>query len=209
MNDAGTNDVVLSLILLGLGAVLVFWGGSALRALIALAGAVVGFFLGAELVQRQVGGELLGTFWGWVAAVVGALLLGLLAYLWYWLGVIVWVAAMGYVLGGFLASTFGAEEDWVLVTAGLVVAGLLVVIAVVASLPALLLVIVSAWSGATLVVTGVMLLVGEINQRQIERAFSIATPGWLWYGALAVVFVVGLVVQLGLTSRRPSQSIGG
>ncbi|MFD1825240.1 MULTISPECIES: DUF4203 domain-containing protein [Mumia] len=209
MNDAGTNDVVLALILLGLGVVLVFWGGAALRALIALAGAVVGFFLGAELVQGQAGGELLGTTWGWVAAIVGALVLGVLAYAWYWLGVVIWVGAMGYVLGVFLANAFGADKDWVFTTVGIIVAAVLVIIAVVASLPALLLVIVSAWSGATLALTGVMLLVGEINDQQIDHAFSLADPSWLWYGALVVLFVVGLVVQLGATSRRSAQSVGG
>jgi len=209
MNDSGMNDVVLALILLGLGVVLVFWGGAALRTLIGLAGAFVGFFLGAELVQERVGGELLGTPWGWVAAIAGAIVLGILAYVWYWLGVVIWVGAMGYVLGVSLASAFGADEDWVLTTVGLVVAALLVLIAVAASLPSLLLVAVSAWSGAILVVTAAMLLFGEIDERQINHAFRVAEPSWLWYGAAAVVFVVGLVAQLGLTSRRPAQSVGG
>lgn len=207
--DGGVNDVVLALLMLGLGIILVFWGGAALRALIALAGAFVGFFLGAELVQNQVGGELLGTFWGWVAAIAGALVLGVLAYAWYWFGIVVWVGAMGYVLGVFLANAFGADEEWVRTTVGFAVAAVLVVIAIAAHLPALLLVIVSAWSGASLAVVGVMLLVGEVSQHQVDRAFSVADPAWLWYGAAFVVFVVGLVAQLGLTSRRPASTVGG
>ncbi|WP_370617671.1 DUF4203 domain-containing protein [Mumia qirimensis] len=209
MDAGGANDFVLAIVLLGVGAVLVLWGGAALRVLIALAGAFVGFFLGAELVQDQAGGELLGTFWGWVAAIVGALVLGILAYLWYWLGVVLWVAAMGYVLGVFLANAFGADEDWVLMTVGLAVAAVLVVIAVIARLPAMLLIVVSAWAGASLVVTGAMLLFGEIDSEQVDRAFTVADPAWLWYGAVAVIFIVGLIVQLGATSRRSPQNIGG
>ncbi|MGH1561547.1 DUF4203 domain-containing protein [Mumia sp. DW29H23] len=208
MNE-GTNDVVVALIMLGVGIVLVFWGGAALRALIALAGAFVGFFLGAEIVQDRVGGELLSTTGGWVAAIVGAIVLGLLAYFWYWLGIVLWVGAMGYVLGVVIANAFGADEEWIRTTVGLVVAAVLVVIAVVASLPALLLIIVSAASGATLVVTGLMLLFGVIDGREVDRAFSVAEPAWAWYAAAIAVFVVGLVAQLGMTSRRSAQGVGG
>ncbi|MDD9350466.1 DUF4203 domain-containing protein [Mumia sp.] len=207
MDAGGVNESVLALILIGLGAILVFWGGTALRALIALAGAFIGFFLGAEIVQERVGGELLGTPGGWIAAVVGALVLGILAYVWYWLGVVIWVGAMGYVLGVSVAAVFGADDSWVLTTVGLVVAAVLVVIAIAMSLPSLLLVIASAWSGAILVVIGVMLLVGEISERQINRAFTAVEPAWPWYAAAIALFVVGLLAQLGMTSRRRSESV--
>ncbi|KAA1425400.1 DUF4203 domain-containing protein [Mumia zhuanghuii] len=207
--DSGMSDGVLGVLLLLVGVVLLFWGGAALRVLIALFGAWVGFFLGAELVQAQVGGPLFGTFWGWVAAVVGAIVVGLIAYLWYWFGVVIGVAAMGYVVGVVTAGLFGADTGWVPTTVGLVFAALLTILAVVTHFPALLLVLASAYAGAGLVVTAVMLFTGEVDGRQLERAWTIADPTWLWYGATIVLFVIGLLVQLGSTSRRQQSPVGG
>ncbi|KHL18905.1 uncharacterized protein DUF4203 [Mumia flava] len=198
------NDVLLGVILLVIGLVLVFWGRPALQALIGVFGALIGFVIGAQVGQEIAGGAVLDSAWSWVAAIVGAIVLGLLAYVWYWLGVVLWVAAAGYWLGVVIAGAFGADEDWVLTTTGLAVAAALVVLAVVAKFPALLLVLVSAWAGANLTITAVMLFVGEVGSARVGEAYRIAEPAWGWFLAVLVVFVIGVVVQLRSGAGRTS-----
>jgi len=126
--------------------------------------------------------------------VVGALVFGVLAYVFYAVSVVVTIAAMGFSLGVGLASLVGIRDETILLIVGVVAAVALGGLGLAMDLPRLLLVILSAAAGASIAITGVLLLTG---QRQLtEVPDQPGTPlAPLWYVAYVALAVAGIVVQ--------------
>lgn len=190
------SDVVLGAVAVAAGLLLCFRGGLALRALIALWGGFVGFFLGAALVAGGGGDQLLGGPLGWLAGVFGALVLGGLAYAFYALAVGIAMVSVGFGLGSLAAAALGAS-DGVVTAVGIVTGALLAVLALATGLPYMLLVVVSALGGATAIVAGVMLLVGAAHSADIggEVARAVMVGQWWWNLAWFVLAAAGVVMQ--------------
>src|SRR5690625_4498310 len=74
---------------------------------------------------------------------------------------------MGFVLGQAVASTLRVSEPWALIGLGLAGGVLLGVLAVVTNLPELVLIVVSAFAGASVAVAGLMLLVDAADLAEV------------------------------------------
>ncbi len=190
-----------------IGGLLCFRGYLAMRVIIALWGAFAGLLLGAGLVAGVTGEGFLGTVLGWTVAVALAVLFGLLAYVYYVVSVVLGMGAMGFALGTTLMVAIGVSWSWVVVLVGLAMGVLLAVLAVVVDLPLIILAVLSAFVGASSVVTGLLLLVGVLDRGDLAtpEAAAALDLGW-WWGALYVLLVaVGLVLQLrDADARRAS-----
>lgn len=196
------SDVVVGIIAVLVGLLLCFRGYVAMRFLLALWGAFVGFGMGATLVATLTDQGVLATALSWVAAIVLAVTFALLAYVFYAVAVVLAFASMGFVLGRTLAVALGAGEPWVLTLVGVAGGLVLGLLAVVTNLPEAILVVVSALAGASVAVAGLLLLldvldVGDLAQAQVR---IVDQPLW-WVGQL-VLAVVGIVVQLRHARRR-------
>lgn len=77
------TNLVFGLLAIVVGLILCLRGQWALRILIAIWGAFVGFTVGASLVSGITGQGFLDTVWGWIAGVVVGLIFAALAYLYY------------------------------------------------------------------------------------------------------------------------------
>src|SRR5690554_2479792 len=108
------TDVVVGVLALLVGLLLCFRGSGAMRVLLALWGAFTGFGLGAGLVAALTDQGYLATVTGWLVAIVLALVLAALAYLFYAVAIVLAFASMGFVLGQTPASVLGAGEPWLL-----------------------------------------------------------------------------------------------
>lgn len=190
------NDVVVGLLAVAVGLLLCLRGQWALRVLLAVWGALVGLGLGGALVDRWTGDGFLTTLLGWAIGLVLALAFSLIAYLYYAVSVVLGMASMGFVLGGTLASAFGASHTWLLTIAGLAGGVVLALLAIMADLPALLLVVLSAATGASAVIGGLMLVFGSATLDEISEGTLSGGDHVVWYVAWPVVFVVAVVVQL-------------
>lgn len=196
------SDVVVGVLILLLGLLLCFRGSGALRVLLAVWGAFIGFGIGAVAVVQLTGQEYLGTVTGWVAAVVGAVLFGALAYVFYAVAVVLGFGAMGFVLGQTVASAVGAEEPWVLITVGLIGGVVLALLAIATNLPELVLIVVSAFAGASITIAGLMLLLDMLDVESLVGADVSLAGRPVWYVADLVLAVVGILVQLRHSRRR-------
>jgi hypothetical protein len=196
----------VGLITLLAGALFCFRGGAALRALMALWGGFVGFAIGAEVVSVATGRPPFAGPAGWLGALVGALVLASLVYVFYALAVIVTVGSIGFGLGAGLATAVGAGEAWV-GAAGLGGALLLAVIALTSELPRLLLVMLGALVGAAAMVGALMLLLGDLDLAHLTSQGirnAVAASPW-WTGVWVVLAALGTFVQL----RRPPAADAG
>lgn len=190
-----SSEIALGIVLVAIGLVLCLRGGVAFRVLIALWGALAGFWLGAGLFAQAQNEVLLASPGGWIAAILAGLVLGILAWWFYVVAVLVAFGSFGFGLGVLVAEAFGASDGWTL-TAGIAAAVLAVVIALVADLPDLILIILSVFLGAAMILRGAGALVDYAPLAEIGQAQHWTdAPVWVWalYGAL---IVTGLVVQL-------------
>ncbi|PYG01875.1 hypothetical protein SAMN05216184_101340 [Georgenia satyanarayanai] len=196
------TEVITGVLAVLLGLLLCFRGSGALRILLALWGAFIGFGLGAVAVTQLTGQEYLGTVAGWAGAIVGALVLAALAYLFYAVAVILGFGAMGFVLGQTVAAAVGAEQPWVLTTAGLVVGVVLALLAIVTNLPELVLIVLSAFAGASITVAGLMVLLDMLDVESLVGAELSPAHHPAWYVGHLVLAAVGILVQLRRSRRR-------
>ena len=203
------NDIVVGLIALVVGLIVTFAGYAALRAVIALFGAFLGFGLGAALGASIPVSGAVGTVTVWICALVGALLLGWLAYAFYQVGVLLGLASIGFSLGVALMLALGVQSGWLVWAVGALVAVVLVVVGLIGDLPAILLIVLTALAGANLVITGVMVITGMVNLRLLEAAGSALPPGqsWWWGIGSLVLAAFGMIVQLRSLRRARSASM--
>lgn len=195
------------------GALLCFRGHVTMRLIISLFGAFVGFLIGAGLVTGVTDSGFGQLALSWLVGIVAAVLFGFLAYLSYQLAVIIGMAGIGFTLGSTLMAAVGTGSQTAAVAVAVGAAIVLAVIAVVTDLPAILLVILTALAGASITVTGIMVIAGPIGLDRLtaEGVGAELSTGWTWfvlYGALALI---GALAQFRALSgrRRPMRQQWG
>lgn len=196
------NDIVIGVLALLVGALLCFRGFVALRVIITVWGAFAGFGLGAGLVASLADEGLLASALGWIAGLLAAVLFAFLAYAYYAVAVVVAMAAFGFVLGTAAMAALGVTWSWAVIVAAVALGVVLALAAIVTNLPMVLLVVASAFSGAALVVGGVMFLVGSLDAADLTSGTLTEqiSHDWYWYVAYLVLAVVGTVAQLRASS---------
>lgn len=187
------------------GIIFCFRGYLAMRTVIGIWGSFVGFGLGASLVAAATQEPPLAGVLGWIAAIVGALVLGGLAYAFYAVAVVLSMGSVGYALGAAVAGWITATT-WVQVLFGIAGAALLIAIAVVTNMPEVLLILVAASGGATAIIAGVLLLMGllPISNIQMDSLARIMAENWWVNVAYLVLFIAGVATQL---SRRSTANL--
>jgi hypothetical protein len=200
-------DILLGLLAILAGTLLCFFGAFVLRLVFPIWGAFAGFAFGAGLVAGFAEERFLGSVLGWALGIVFALIFAIFAYLYYAVAVVLVMASIGFLLGSGLVVALGIEWTWVAAAVGLVVGALLGVAAVVADVPMLVLILLSAAAGAGAVVAGFMLLTGALESAtftdgSITRAIQ---DDWWWYAAFLALAVAGAFFQaLKVAAMRSS-----
>ncbi|WP_163541932.1 DUF4203 domain-containing protein [Occultella kanbiaonis] len=201
------TDVVVGVLALVIGLLLCFRGSGAMRVLLALWGAFIGFGLGAVLVAALADQGYLATAAGWIAAIVLAVVFAALAYFFFAVAIVLAFASMGFVVGQTIASALGVSQPWLLVVVGLVGGIVLGLLAIATNLPELVLIVVSALAGAGVAVAGLLLLFDALDLDTLTDTELRIGDQPLWYLGQLVLAVVGIVVQLRYARRRRLGSV--
>ena len=196
-------DIAFGVLLLLVGAAFCFQGYLALRLLIPIWGALVGFSVGAGLVAAVNDERFLATALGWIVGLVVAVVFALLAYLYDAVSVVLAMGAIGFLLGTSVMDAFDVQWEWLVVLVGIAAGVLLAVLAVVADLPMVLLVVLSALGGASAMVGALMLLTGAVDTDEFtsDEVIASADHDWWWTALYVVLAVAGIVVQVRATDR--------
>jgi hypothetical protein len=197
------EDVIVGLIAIGIGALFCFSGWLMLRIIIPIWGAFAGFFLGAGLVASINDEGFLATVLGWAVGAAVAVLFGLLAYLYYEVSVIIAMGAIGFSISTAVLVALGVTWSWLIILAGLALATLLAIVAIVGNLPMVILTVLSAFAGAGTIVAGAMLLFGVVDLAEFG---SVATTerledDWWWYAIYLGLAIAGIVTQIRAMDR--------
>jgi predicted outer membrane lipoprotein len=197
------SDFIAGVLAVLVGLVFCYQGYLALRIAIAVWGGFVGFALGASIGRDDQG--ILGTAFSWILGLVLALVFAGLAYLYYEVSIALAMGSIGFVLGTSLLVALGVTWSWVIVLSGLALGIALAFVAIAGDLPTVLLIVLSAMAGASVIVAGVMLLTGALGSDDITRSAQITDElhdDWYWYPMYIALAISGVVVQLRASARR-------
>ena len=192
------QDFLIGLLILVVGAAFCFAGYRFFRILIAIWGFFAGFNLGASGMAALFGQNFLGTVTGWVLGIVVGLVIAMLAYFLYYFAIVVLGASVGYAIGSGLMGAIGLNNPGFLsVIVGVVLAVILTILVLALNLPKLLIMVLTAIGGAAAIVSGFLLLFGQIPLAALQYGFAAAAirASWIWSLVVIVLAVVGFVAQ--------------
>lgn len=191
------GDTVLGVLAIVIGALFCFRGLPAMRVVIALWGALVGFALGGGVVAAATDTDVLGTGAGWLVAILVAVIFAALAYLYYAAAVVLAMGAAGFAVGAG-AMTAATGQNWAVITVGVIAGVVLAAIAIALNLPAILLMIASVLGGAVSVTGGAMVLAGDLATTELDNdAIRAGMHGhWWWYALYVALVVLGAIAQI-------------
>ena len=157
-------ELITAIFVIGVGLLAAFYGFRIFQLLLPLWGFVAGFVVGANVVVAILGTGFMRDVLGIVVGIVVGILFAGLAFLWWWVGVVFVIAAMGYALGYAILPALGIDIGLVNLLVGLAVAVAFAIVAVVLlRLPRMIIVAITALWGAAAAVGGVLLLLGQVE----------------------------------------------
>jgi hypothetical protein len=196
------NDTVIGLIAIVIGVVACLAGYAVFRVVLPILGFFVGLGLGAQLASSLFNQEYLATPLSWVIAIVVGLVVATIAFVWWYVSVAVTIGGLGYAIGYGAAAGLGADATG-LVVAGVVVAVLFALVALLLRVPIFIVILVTAFWGASALIGGVLILLNRIEPDQLRNGSVDVvihnSPLWLtvWLG----LGILGVVVQWFTTPR--------
>jgi hypothetical protein len=192
------EDLLLGVIAVVIGGALCFRGYAALRVVIAAWGAFVGFVLGAGVVSGVTAEGFLASGLAWGVGLAVAAVFGLFAYAYYAISVLIGMSAIGFTLGTTAMAAVGVTWSWVVVLVGVVVGALLAMLAIAGDLPKLILALLGAFAGSSIVIGGILLITGVLDRGDLAATDTTAALDlwWGWTVAYVAVAVAGLASQL-------------
>ncbi len=189
------DDILFGILAIAIGLSLCLWGQWALRLMLAIWGAFVGFAVGAGLIDAITDQGFLASTLGWVSGVVLAVVFAALAYLYFVVSIALSMAAMGFVIGGTISAALGATSSWLIVLVGAACGIALAALAIMADLPQIILIALSSLTGATVFTSGLMLVFGVLDSDALIAGDAGPADHQWWYILFIVVALVGIVVQ--------------
>ncbi len=192
-------DILLGILAILAGGAMLLSGQFVLRLVIPIWGFFAGFAFGAGLVAGFADEHFLGTVLGWVLGLVFALVFAVLAYLYYYVAIVIAMGAFGFAIGSGLVVALGIDWNWLAVLVGLAVGLVIGLASIFANMPMIVLVVLGAFAGAVGVVGGLMLLVGSLNSADFSRGdfTDTVSNSWAWALLLLVLAIAGVLIQVG------------
>jgi hypothetical protein len=189
------QSIVLGMIAVIVGVLVAAYGARGFFVLLPFFGFVVGFELGGQVMASLFGEGMFATVLGWTLGFVVGLLFAVLAGLWWWAAVVILMGVVGYEIGSGLLIAIGLDPGLLTAAAGLAVAVVLAIAAIILDAPTLLVAAVTAFGGAAYAVAGFYLMFGQITVTELKEGPLGALEGkwvalivWLGLGVIAFGF---------------------
>ena len=192
------EGIIVGLLAIVIGAAWAFYGLRLFAILLPLWAGFFGLVAGAQLGEDLFGQGFFATTLSWIIGIAVGLAFAVISYFWYYAAVTIAVGALGYSLGVGLMAWLGIDASVLGTIVGIVVGGLFAAVAFVLGVPALVVVFVSAISGAGAIVNGVLLFLGRIKLENLDSGLfgGLLTDTFVGIAALAVISVVAIVFQM-------------
>jgi hypothetical protein len=197
------KDIIVGLLAVAAGLMFCFRGYLLMRIVIPVWGFFVGFALGGAIISAITDRAFLGTVLGWIIGVVIGVVFAFIAYTYYAVAVVLTMGTVGYLLGSTLMVALDIRWNWLVIAVGVVVGFVLALGAVLIDLPTVVLTVVTALSGATAAIGGVMLIVNRLDLADLgdDAITSQINASWGWWLAYLVLALAGVFAQVQATEN--------
>lgn len=196
--------ILASIILITLGLVSALIGLKVFRLVLPLMGLVGGFMVGFAGVQAVFGSGVLSTTVAIIVAVFTGLLLGILSYMFFEIGVVVLSAIVGASALSFLGVALGLQQEgFVVFMLGLVGAIMGTLFATRRPISVPLVITVTSLYGVAMVMVGFMLVIGNVSLDEVSgqsiaaTLVSVVDQSLLWL----FVWIGGSIIATRLQTR--------
>lgn len=191
------QTVIVGLVSVCLGALFVLAGYRLFLILLPIWAFFAGFSIGASAVSEITGDGFLATATAWVVGIVLGLILAVLSYLFYVAAVGLLAAVTGYWIGTGIMAWAGVGPGFAMALVGILVAAAFVAVTFGLHVPKVLIIVLTALSGASALLSGVLLLFGRISLENLREGdvAAVLRYSWFWGAAWLVVAIVGIVAQ--------------
>jgi hypothetical protein len=196
--------ILLALVALGLGAVLLLVGYRFFLLLLPIWGFVAGLWLGAETVSILLGEGFLVSVTGLAVGFVVGLIMAILSYLFYAVGVLLLGASFGYWLTAGLMYAIGFESGFLVTIAGVITAIIFATLTVMLDVKKHLAIIMTAFGGAGGISLAILLIFGVIVPEQLQAGGAAALAGVIedsvfWLLIWLALAIGGIIFQESTT----------
>jgi hypothetical protein len=194
------QGLLLGLLAIAIGVAFCFWGFRVFLILLPIWGFFAGFLLGANGVQYIFGEAFLASVTSWVVGFLLGLLFAVLSYLYYWVAVILLGGALGYQLTIGLLQWIGFSGEGIIAFILAIAGGVIFAIGFfLLHMPAVLVIVATAISGAGAAIAGVAIAIGLIDYEALGHGIygfsQVSDMGWLGIiGTIALAFA-GAIYQ--------------
>ena len=198
--DITLNGLLIGALAVAIGLAFAFWGFRVFLVLLPIWGFFAGFILGANGVTYLFGDAFLATTFSWVIGFLLGLLFAVLSYLYYWVAVILLGGALGYQLVLGVLHWLGFEADGLIAFILALIGGAIFAVGFFfLHMPAVLVIVATAISGAGATIAGIAIGLGFIDETNMQGGifgvFNYSDMGWLGIiGAIALAFA-GAIYQ--------------
>jgi hypothetical protein len=198
--DITLQGLLIGALVIAIGLAFAFWGFRVFLILLPIWGFFAGFILGANGVEYILGDGFLATGTGWVIGFLLGLLFAVLSYLYYWVAVILLGGALGYQLTIGLLQWIGFDADGILAFILALAGGAIFAVAFfLLHMPAVLVIVATAISGAGTTIAGVAIALGIVAVEDAGGGiFGLHTQwdlGWLGIIAAIALAFAGAIYQ--------------
>lgn len=182
------EGIIVGVLAMAIGAAWAAYGLKAFTILLPIWAFFVGLLAGAAIIQEILGDGFLATTTSWIVGLGAGVLLAIGSYFIYYIAVVLLGASVGYALGAGLLQAIGLD-GFLSVIVGILAGVALALAVLVLAVPAILVIVLSAFSGAAGVVNGALVLLGQIKLDSIDQGLM---EGLLKHGIIAIVAWVAI-----------------
>ena len=202
MRVSRVNEVVIGILAVLIGLVACLAGYVVFRLVLPILGFLVGLGLGAQLAATLFDQPYLGSPLSWIVAVAVGLVVATIAFIWWYVSVALTIAGLGYAIGYGAAQGLDAGDSTAFI-AGVAVAVVFALIALLLRVPIGVVIVVTAFWGSSALIGGVLILVNRIEPGQLRNGtVDVVIDGSpLLLAVWIALGVVGVLVQWLTTSR--------
>jgi hypothetical protein len=192
--------IIVSLFALIMGLAFCFWGYRVFLVLLPIWGFFAGLWLGASAITLLFGDGFLATTTGWVVGFIAGLVLAILSYLFYMLGVALVAGAIGWALASGLLAVIGLNSGIILFAISLVMAIVVIMVVLVLNVQKYVVIVLTAVSGANALLLSLLLLLGKVTTDMLQASGNPIQPvlqdSWFWAIGWLILAGVGIFFQI-------------
>jgi hypothetical protein len=192
------EGIIVGLLAIGIGLAWAFYGLKLFTILLPIWAFFFGLVAGAQWGQDVFGDGVFSTVLSWGIGLVVGIVLAAISFFWYYAAIVILGGAAGYALGVGFFEYFGFGTGLIVVIIGLIVGAVFAIGTFVLGVPILLVMVLSAFSGAAAVVNGVLIVTNQIKLDTLHDGIfgSLLHQGPIGTIAFIVVGVAALFYQM-------------